>query len=135
MPKHGAKASLTLSQKEMRRENRLDALRLGPKEPVITAPFPRTRAECVDSCRPCPFVSCKHHLYLDVNDIGSIVISHPDVQPREMHISCALDVADDGPISLEQVGSIMNITRERVRQLEVIALNALAATEVMRGAA
>src|SRR5690606_3867534 len=26
---------------------------------------PRTRAECVDGPRPCPFVSCRHHLYVD----------------------------------------------------------------------
>jgi len=28
---------------------------------------PRTRAECVDGPRPCPYVSCQHHLYLDVS--------------------------------------------------------------------
>ena len=31
---------------------------------------PQTRAECVDGPRPCPYVSCKHHLYLDVRRRG-----------------------------------------------------------------
>jgi len=28
---------------------------------------PRSRSECSDAPRPCPFVSCKHHLFLDVS--------------------------------------------------------------------
>src|SRR5690242_21960938 len=28
---------------------------------------PNTRSECVEGIRPCPFVSCKHHLFLDVS--------------------------------------------------------------------
>lgn len=33
------------------------------------APYerPRTRGECRDGFRPCPFVACKYHLYLDIN--------------------------------------------------------------------
>ena len=29
---------------------------------------PKTRADCVDGPRPCPYISCAHHLYLDVNN-------------------------------------------------------------------
>src|SRR3977135_1711586 len=28
---------------------------------------PKSRADCVEGARPCPFVSCTHHLYLDVS--------------------------------------------------------------------
>src|SRR5205085_9123337 len=28
---------------------------------------PKSRSECLEGIRPCPFVSCKHHLYLDVS--------------------------------------------------------------------
>jgi hypothetical protein len=44
-----------------------------------------------------------------------------------MNESCALDVADRGGTTLEDVGAIMNLTRERIRQLEVKALAKLQA--------
>lgn len=84
---------------------------------------PRTRAECEGTERPCPFVSCKHHLYLDVSArTGAIKLNFPDIEPDEMRESCALDVADRGGETLEEVGAIMNFTRERTRQIEVTAL-------------
>ncbi len=87
---------------------------------------PRTRVECVDGVRPCPYVSCKHHLYLDVNpNTGSIKINFPDLEVWEMMDSCALDIAERGGITLEEVGSIMNLTRERIRQVEVNGLEKL----------
>lgn len=79
---------------------------------------PRTRAEC--PAGPCPWVSCVHHLYLDVSDDnGAIKINHPDREVWELAETCALDVADRGEgVTLEEVGEIMNLTRERVRQLQ-----------------
>lgn len=41
--------------------------------------------------------------------------------------TCALDVAEQGGITLEAAGDLMAITRERVRQLEVKVLTRLAA--------
>jgi len=84
---------------------------------------PRTRGECSCAERPCPFVSCKHHLYLDVNpETGSIKMNFPDVEVWEMIETCALDVAERGGVTLEEVGEIMNLTRERIRQLEMSGL-------------
>jgi hypothetical protein len=84
---------------------------------------PRTRGECAGAERPCPFVSCKHHLYLDVNPAnGSIKLNFPDLEVWELTETCALDVADRGGIILEDVGEIMNLTRERVRQVETVAI-------------
>lgn len=89
---------------------------------------PRTRAECRDMDRPCPFVSCKYHLYIDVHPVrGAIKLNFPDVDVWEMTETCALDVADRGGITLEEVGEIMNLTRERVRQVETAGLSALEA--------
>ena len=45
--------------------------------------------------------------------------------------SCALDVADRGGTTLEDVGAIMNLTRERIRQVEVKALARLEALREM----
>jgi len=91
---------------------------------------PRSRADCVDMERPCPYVSCKYHLYIDVHPVrGSIKVNFPDVDVWEMTETCALDVADRGGITLEEVGEIMNLTRERVRQVETAGLAKLAAIQ------
>jgi hypothetical protein len=83
---------------------------------------PRTRADCEDGLRPCPFVGCKHCLYLDANpETGTLKYNYPELEPWEMGESCALDVADRGGLTLEQVGTLMRLTRERVRQCEVRA--------------
>ncbi len=93
---------------------------------------PRARAECVDGPRPCPYVSCKHHLFLDVSArTGAIKLNFPDLEAWEMSESCALDVADRGGTTLEDVGAIMNLTRERIRQVEVKALAKLQALRDM----
>ena len=84
---------------------------------------PKSRGECKEGMRPCPYVSCKHHLYLDVNpETGSIKLNFPDLEVDEMAETCSLDVADKGGITLEEVGEILNLTRERIRQVEVRGL-------------
>ena len=84
---------------------------------------PKLRGDCAEMERPCPFVACKYHLYIDVHPVrGSIKINFPDVEVWEMTDTCALDIADRGGITLEEVGQIMNLTRERVRQLETQGL-------------
>lgn len=96
---------------------------------VLTTPEdverPRTRGDCTGSgaARPCPFVSCSHHLYLDVNpETGAIKLNFPHLEVWEMAETCSLDVADRGGVTLEEVGAILNLTRERVRQIEVAGL-------------
>ena len=94
---------------------------------------PRTRAECANAPRPCPYVSCKHHLFIDVSQrTGAIKLNFPDLEVWQMKESCALDIADRGGTTLEDVGEIMNLTRERIRQLEVKALAKLDALNEMK---
>ena len=93
---------------------------------------PKTRAECAEGPRPCPYVSCKHHLFIDVSPrTGAIKLNFPDLEVWELGESCALDVADRGGTTLEDVGAIMNLTRERIRQVEVKALAKLEALRDM----
>ena len=88
---------------------------------------PQTRSECAEGPRPCPHVSCRHHLYLDVNpNTGTIKLNFPDLEVWELAFSCALDVADLGGTAIELVSELMNVTRERVRQIETQALARLA---------
>ncbi len=86
---------------------------------------PRLRSECIDGPRPCPFVSCRHHLAIDIKDSGSIVHNFPGVEIDEMAETCALDVADRGGHTLEEVGDLLNMTRERARQIEHRAVKRL----------
>ena len=120
----------TISVKRMtKRELELGRLLYPDMEDVER---PRERADCVEGARPCPFVSCKHHLYLDVSArTGAIKVNFPDLDVWEMSETCALDVADRGGTTLEEVGAIMNLTRERIRQVEVKGLAKLAALRDM----
>lgn len=77
---------------------------------------PRTRGDCEDGERPCPFVSCRHHLFLEVLDNGNIQTRADDVEA--LPETCSLDVADRGPQSLEVVASVIDRSRELVRQIQ-----------------
>lgn len=79
---------------------------------------PKVRSECGEQ-RPCPFVSCRYNLYLDVKN-RRLRLNFPHLTPEQMPWSCALDEAAEYPdgMTLEEIGVRMNITRERVRQLE-----------------
>jgi hypothetical protein len=113
----------TIPIKKMTKEQ----IRLGQiLYPEVDHERPTLRALCESGERPCPFVSCKYHLYLDVNpETGSIKLNFPDVEVWEMQETCSLDVAERGGVTLEEVGEIMNLTRERIRQLEMSGLSKL----------
>jgi hypothetical protein len=114
------------------RARTISVKRMTKREPEVDVEKPRFRAECVGGERPCPFVSCKHHLYLDVSArTGAIKLNFPDLEVWEMTETCALDVADRGGTTLEEVGAIMNLTRERIRQVEVKGLAKLQALDDM----
>ncbi len=143
--KRGRRRSKTMSRKEIARELRRQRA-FGLIDPELDAIMkeidghrPRSRADCANGPRPCMFISCKHHLYLDVNpSTGSIKLNFPDREVWELDETCALDVADRGGITLEEVGSIMNLTRERIRQVEtrgLLKLRAVAEDEPRTGAA
>lgn len=113
------RAATTSLRRITREELRVGAI----LNPPVDIPRPRTRGECKGEPRPCPWISCRHHLYLDVNEeTGSIKINAPDLEPWELTHSCSLDSADAGGVTLEEVGARMNLTRERIRQVEVRAL-------------
>lgn len=137
------KRSATLSRKQMARDLRRRRL-LGEVPPDeaellehLDATRPRTRADCATGPRPCLFVSCKHHLYLDVNpETGSVKLNFPDKELWELEETCALDVAEEHPegIPLEAVGDLLNLTRERIRQVEADGLQkARTATGIEEG--
>jgi hypothetical protein len=141
----GVEEQVTREQRRSRRKREVRARTISVKRmtkrelelgrllyPEVDVDKPETRADCVNGERPCPFVSCKHHLYLDVSArTGAIKLNFPDLEVWEMTETCALDVADRGGTTLEEVGAIMNLTRERIRQVEVKGLAKLQALKDM----
>lgn len=116
------KRAYTLSPKDLAREHRKMKER-GELLRVINNHHPKSRADCHKMPRPCLYVSCRHHLYLDINpEAGSLKFNFPDKEVWELEETCALDVAEQGGITLEETGNIMNLTRERVRQIEIDGL-------------
>lgn len=86
---------------------------LYPEADAIQAQRPRTRGDCINGPRPCPWASCRHHLAFDINpSTGAIKVNHPDRELWELEHSCSLDVAEAG----EHV--LGGVTRERARQIE-----------------
>jgi len=122
----GRRRSKTVALKRLTRDEIRQGIELVD---YVGAQRPGNRSQCIEGPRPCPYVACKHHLYLDVNpDTGSIKLNFPDIPVWEMEHTCALDIADRGGVTLEEVGEILNLTRERIRQVEVMGLEKLRET-------
>ncbi len=116
-PKIQRRRARTIANRKLTRDEIIEGQRLAD---MIDYQRPLRRSDCEKAARPCLFVSCKYHLYLDVNpETGSIKLNFPDLEVWELPFTCALDLADEGGMTLERIGEIMNLTRERVRQMEV----------------
>ncbi len=120
-----------------RRFSKAEALALAeeyPADEFADLPRPKTRADCLPGgCneeRPCPWVSCAAHLALDVREHGtnaSLRVNFPDVEVWDMVETCVLDVADRGGATQEEVAAFLNVTAQRVCQIEAQALETLEA--------
>jgi hypothetical protein len=106
------------------------------------APRPLRHSDCADGPRPCPYISCRHHLAIDLTGSGQLDSHLMDgaLRPRasaeqveawtsevaekvaEMGDTCSLDVAARGPMTLSEVGQVYGMTREAIRLIEVRAL-------------
>lgn len=62
------------------------------------------------------------NLYADVDARGELRLAFPAKEPGEMRASCALDLADLGGITLDEVAQVLGVTRQRVQQIESRAL-------------
>ena len=96
--------------------------------PQVWHDRPKTRGDCEDGPRPCPWVSCRHHLALVVNvtrfsqqPVRSPFDGVMDGDLSNMKQTCSLDVAEDGEHTLEEVATVLGVTRQRVEAIEHVA--------------
>jgi hypothetical protein len=80
---------------------------------------PQTRAECEQFERPCPFVGCRHHLFLDVTAKGSIRFPFgDDVSVIEtMAQTCSLDGAEQGETPVDELAKVFELSAQGMRLL------------------
>ena len=94
-------------------------------------PCGHPKGESIGHCRPCAFVGCRHNVYLDVRRSGESLQINTDAEPWDVdpEQSCALDLVEAwGPMKLKDIGQVLNVTRERTRQIEEKAVRKLAQT-------
>lgn len=91
--------------------DRRQALRL----PIVQA------EDGVNCARPCPWVSCRHHLYLEVNPAtGKIGLAFPTMEVWDLKETCALDVVRkyERGAPLHDVADASGVTHQRIQQIE-----------------
>lgn len=88
---------------------------------------PQTRAECINGIRPCPWLSCRHHLWSDEHTgIEARVLSLPVIGAP----SCTLDEVAENPQGLTPT----EIGRRIQRRPEDVAENLESALAKLRDA-
>lgn len=99
---------------------------------------PRVFGDCErdgwGALRPCPFVACRYHLALDIQPSGHIRLAFgsDDLEAWASRPHCALrHCADEA--TLDDVGGILGMTRERIRQIELDAIRAMRTSASVAG--
>ena len=86
------------------------------KLPLIVS-RPRSRADCIDGPRPCPWVSCRYHLHLDLVSRGrqDELLENPSFEWGGE--SCALDVAERGPLTSREIAPLIGMSQSGCKEL------------------
>jgi len=73
---------------------------------------PKTRADCVDGPRPCPWISCRYHLGLP----------HESTKRGGSTNTCTLDLVVDGALPMAAIATELGVSIARIHQIETRAL-------------
>jgi hypothetical protein len=105
----------------------VDALQL-PDDWEMLPGVPATRADCANVARPCPYLSCRHHLWLRLQSENP---GNPKAGKQgattfkpSSNQSCALDVAEKGA-TFEEIGRFLGCDSTRARQIAAAAIDKL----------
>jgi hypothetical protein len=112
-PKPKSLGVAPLTRRERAEKEAIDA---DPELLTMLAARPKTRGECVDGPRPCPWASCRYHLGFDITDRGAVQRRFPHLELEELRETCALDVADRGGVTLEEIGQLSNVSMQAASQ-------------------
>lgn len=115
---------------------RADAAEYAHEIALLSAAAPTMYAQCEAATlgteeTPCPYLRCRWHLMSSASPrTGAVKIVLPDadgVPDLTRGPTCALRVVDENPggMTLESIAEMLNMTRERVRQIEGTNLRAL----------
>jgi hypothetical protein len=93
---------------------------------TMRSDVPANRNDCRGGVRPCPHVRCKQHLWLRLQSENP---GNPKagkqgattLRPATMQ-TCALDRADRGPASFDEIGELLDMDSTRGRQIAQQAL-------------
>jgi hypothetical protein len=86
--------------------------------------YETTNGECMDAGGPCERVYCRYHL-----GASALANAHNDGETP----TCALDVARLGPQTLNVIGELLGVSRQRAQQIEANALGKLKAFAEVNG--
>lgn len=106
-----------LRQRDITRHDLDEGRALYPDE---HAPRPVTRGDCENGVRPCPYAGCRYSLRLHVIPATG-TLQFPQDEESEGP-SCALDVAEEGPLGQDDVGALLGVSGELVRRITRVAL-------------
>lgn len=119
--------SLTYSERgaseATRRGTKARRVHLNMMIPVVKLDRPKTRADCASIPRPCPWAGCRHHMLLDITEIGTIKFNltarYKDPLSLPPDKSCVLDIVEANPDGITMVNTAkeLHITKERLRQI------------------
>ncbi len=85
---------------------------------------PKTRGECADMPRPCPFLSCRYHLAhqrvaphhgsgLDDDEAVDLIVGASE--------TCTLDIADKDGVEQEEIAAALGVTRQAIAAMVIRA--------------
>lgn len=99
---------------------------------------PRTRADCIESHRPCPWIECRYSLVGERGNAARGKVYHYNHGDHETPLesiahTCALDVAADGAHTFEEVSQMLGVSKQRIQQLSDAAFAKLASALERRG--